>query len=146
MTNQRLKPIDRIGGREKVAAIVEKFYHQVFLHPILSQFFRDVTREHQQIQLTDFMVGLLGGERIFGGRLPQTAHEHILITEDHFLMRSQILRRTLEQAGLDAEMIEVWMGIDDSFKKVIVKKSPEDCKKRYKSDELIIVQSKKTGT
>ena len=68
INQEKQKPIDRIGGRQKVASIVHDFYNIVFKHPIMSQFFKNVQQQQQESQFTDFMVGRLGGENVYCGR------------------------------------------------------------------------------
>ena len=76
------KMIDRVGGKEVIAKVHKIFYNKIFAHPWLSLFFNNIEQDHLENQQTDFMAMLFGGERVYGGRMPADAHEHIFVTED----------------------------------------------------------------
>ena len=135
------KIIEKIGGSQVIREIIDDFYNQVFAHPILSQFFIDVSHDHQVRQFTDFMVGLLGGEKKFSGRLPDSAHTHLMISKEHFKIRQEILEKTLKKHLNSNDLIEIWLNIDKSFEKVIVKESIKDCKKRFFTDNIISIKN-----
>lgn len=62
------------------------------------------------------------------------------ITEDLFNMRSQILKESLNEAGVLDDLAVRWLEIDSAFKNGIVKKSLEDCKPRYNGDEILFAE------
>lgn len=115
------------------------FYDKLFKHPWIGKFFKGINQETQEVQQTDFMSQPMGGEATYCGKLPIPAHSHMYITEEIFNLRSQILRDSLKEAGVPDELAERWLAIDNAFKNGIVKKSLEDCKPRYKCDEILVV-------
>ena len=80
---------------------------------------------------------LFGGPKVYGGRMPIDAHEHMYITEEIFEVRHELLLQSLKEAGIEEPEIEAWLAFDNAFKKVIVKQSPEQCNKRYTTDEIL---------
>lgn len=129
---------ERLGGRPCLERVHKRFYEKLFNHPILSAFFKGKQRQHQEDQQTDFMVAQFGGPNIYGGRFPDTAHEHMFITEAHFELRSRILSETLDECGIAPALRDQWVATDYKFKKMIVKMTVDECKKRYTKDEILI--------
>jgi hemoglobin len=128
---------DRLGGRDCLALVHKRLYDKIFNHPVLGVFFAGKNRQHQEDQQSDYMADQFGGPRIYGGRVPRDAHQHLFITEEHFELRATLLEETLVECGVAAEAREQWMTIDRGFKRHIVKKSIHECEKRYKNDEII---------
>lgn len=126
----------RIGGLEALHRITTLFYEKVYAHPWLSKFFVDVEQEHIASQQAEFMQGVLGGRRIFCGRLPGAAHPHIRITEEAFDLRQELLRETLVELGVDEETRQRWLILDEAFRGRLVK-TIDECEKRYASDIII---------
>jgi len=60
-----------------------------------------------------------------------------MIGEDLFAARSELLRQSLSEAGIGPAEIEDWLRIDMAFKKVLVKKSSADCKRRFFTDQIL---------
>ncbi len=71
---------DALGGRECLERVHKRFYDKVFFHPVLGSFFADKNRRHQEDQQSDFMAALFGGPRVYGGRFPDGAHQHMFIS------------------------------------------------------------------
>lgn len=77
---------------------------------------------------------------MFGGRLPHHAHAHIFVTEELFLVRNDLLRDSLIEAGVPAKEREEWLNIDRAFKRAIVKQSPDACIKRFVDEDVIVIE------
>lgn len=135
MTDQSF--FDQIGGRDRLFDIHGKFYDKVFSHPVIGAFFVGKKKLHQQNQLTDFMMRIFGGPVIYGGRMPKSAHQHMFITEDVFDIRHKLLEDTLKECGINEELREKWLRYDRDFIHVLVKKSIDECEKRYKFDDIL---------
>ena len=129
--------IDALGGRRAILQVHKTFYAKVYAHPWLRGFFIGVGQEHQINQLTDFMVGLFGGPRMYSGRLPNKAHPHLLVTDEVFDIRHDLLRQAIEEAGIDNDLAAIWLERDELFRKVIVKTSVSECHGRYKNEPIV---------
>lgn len=130
---------DKLGSRERIERVHRSFYAKIYADPEFSILFKGTNLDHQISQQTEFMMRVFGGPKIYGGRLPKNAHEHLFITEEQFDKRHKMLADTLTECGVTGETKEKWLWYDASFKSVIVKKSIDECKKRYTMDEILFV-------
>jgi len=130
---------DQLGGRSTLERVHKAFYEKIFVHPDFAALFDTLRIEHQISQQTEFMMGLFGGPKIFGGRPPKGAHQHLFITEEQFELRHQILGDTLLENGIRGELRDRWLSFDYSFKSQVVKASIDDCEKRYTNDRIRFV-------
>ncbi|MDA0240306.1 MAG: group 1 truncated hemoglobin [Proteobacteria bacterium] len=130
---------DKLGSRERIERVHRSFYAKIYADPELAILFKGTNQDHQISQQTEFMMRVFGGPKIYGGRLPKNAHEHLFITEEQFDKRHQMLADTLTECGVTGELKEKWLWYDASFKPLIVKKSIDECKKRFTMDEILFV-------
>ncbi len=78
---------DRLGGRDCLERVHKRLYDRIFAHPTLSAFFAGKEQLFQEKQQTDFMAEQFGGPKLYRGRLPYGAHQHLFITDEHFELR-----------------------------------------------------------
>jgi hemoglobin len=134
----KTKLVDRVGGPAGIARVHKLFYDKLYSHAWIGQFFAKIERSSIEAQQTDFMTMLFGGSKsIYSGRMPIDAHEHIMITEELFNLRSSLLKESLVEAGLKEPEISDWLRIDGAFKKVLVKETVSQCRKRYTTDTIL---------
>ncbi|NQU70925.1 MAG: group 1 truncated hemoglobin [Rhodospirillales bacterium] len=126
-----------IGGRPCLERVHKALYNKIFTHPTFRAFFKNTDQAHQENQQTDFMAMALGGPSHYCGRLPDGAHMHMFVTEEIFELRHQILAETLKECLVPAELRDRWLSVDYQFKGKIVKKTFDDCTKRYNSDTIL---------
>ncbi len=130
---------DRLGGRECLARVHKRLYDKLFAHPVLGAFFVGIEQHYQENQQSDFMTGEFGGPTDrYRGRLPDGAHPHLFITDEQFELRQNILAETLDECGVAPELRDRWLAIDRSFKSHLVKKTVDECAKRYGTDQIIV--------
>ena len=128
---------ERYGGRDFLERLNSVFYDKVYADPWLSGFFADVSQKHIESQQSDFLAQLTGGPKNFCGRMPVDAHVHVMITEELFLWRHQLLKDSLQEIRTpDREKNEL-LKIDMAFSKVLIKANLSECKPRYKMGELL---------
>ena len=142
MTAERKTPFEKIGGRPMIEKVVELFYDKVYAHPWIGQYFAHIPRDHIESQQSDFMSRMLNGPKSYSGRLPKDAHVHMVISDELFDLRNQLLSEAMVEIGISEEMQAVWLGIDESFRKVIVK-NEDQAERRYRNDSIL--DFKKTG-
>lgn len=130
-----------LGGMPCLEKVHVIFYDKLLSHPWLKDFFKGVPRWHLESQQSDFMSGLFGGPLIYGGRAPQSAHTHMFITEEIFLIRHELLAQSLTEAKIRPDLKERWLRYDMGMKKAAVKKSISECEGRYKTEPLIVVEN-----
>lgn len=61
----------------------------------------------------------------------------MMISEELFDLREALLQEAFQEAGACEELVERWNKIDRAFKKVLIKKSKNECEQRY-ADEPIL--------
>lgn len=132
-----LSLFDAVGGYDKLKEVHKIFYDKLYEHPWLKHFFLDIDQEQIENQQTDFIAQAMGGPQKFCGRLPIPAHKHMNITEEMFDVRHRILEDSLIEAKVDEASRLRWLKIDASFRNGIVKKSLDECEKRYTTDEIL---------
>jgi hemoglobin len=127
---------DEIGGRPLIEKVHKIFYDKIYAHSWIGKFFQDIDQGVIESQQTDFMGQSFGGPNTYLGKLPISAHKHMLISEELFELRKSLLIESLNEAKVSSEHIEKWIKIDGAFKNGIVKKSRADCEKRYFTDSI----------
>lgn len=128
---------EKMGGRSSLVLINKIFYDKVYKHRWLKKFFEQVPQQHIEDQQVDFMQKVLGGENLYVGKAPPAAHMHIMINEEIFQVRRQLLKEAFVEANAKQELVDKWLALDDSFKRVLFKDSAAECKRRFKTDPII---------
>ncbi len=128
---------DDLKDRTVIKRVNELFYEKVYNHPWLSKYFESVSREFITRQQTDYIIGEIGGPKLFTGRLPYNAHPHMFLTDELFDIREALLNEAFEEANVPAELRRTWLNIDESFRSVIVKKRLDECEKRFMTDKIL---------
>jgi truncated hemoglobin YjbI len=129
--------LQEIGGRPVLEKVHKLFYDKLYEHPWLKIFFLHIDQKVIENQQTDFMVSNMGGGKIYSGGLPRTVHRHMYITEELFDLRTEILKESILACGVPGALAERWVRIDGAFKHSLVKKSIDDCEKRFFTDEIL---------
>jgi truncated hemoglobin YjbI len=135
----RLEDFEKLGGRNILVKMSKIFYDNVYDHPWIGTFFQGIDQEIIEAQQVDFLQGALGGEKIYCGKLPIPAHKHMFISDDLYNLRTDLMLSALKEVNASEELVERILKIDASFKGGLVKETIDDCKKRYNTDELLIV-------
>ncbi len=133
------KKYAEFGGRAMLEKVSKIFYDKIYEDAWLQQYFSGVAQDHIERQQVDFMQGVCGGEKVFCGRLPVSAHTHIYITDELFDFRKEVLLASLVEAGANQALRELWLKIDDSFRAKLIKKSVDECFGRYKMEPIISI-------
>ena len=126
-----------IGGRATLDKVHKIFYDKIYKHPWISQYFFEIQQEIIEAQQSDFMSQAMGGPAIYLGKIPIPAHRHMFISEELFDLRTQLLKEAFREAEVSEQSQELWLKIDQAFKRGIVKKSVSDCTLRFNTDEII---------
>lgn len=133
----KLEDFNRIGGRASLLAINKVFYDKVYQHPWLKLYFLAIPQQHIEDQQVDFMQKVLGGENLYVGKAPPLAHSHMFITDELFDVRKQLLIESFNETNTHPEMIDKWLSLDESFRRILVKKHPSECKPRFTTDPIL---------
>jgi len=137
MSGAKEKQFEAMGGAAMLENITAIFYDKIYAHDWLKLYFSEIPQEHIERQQVAFMQSALGGENLYCGQNPPTAHKHMYITHALFEARQELLDEAFKEANASELLIEKWQRIDDAFFNRIVKHAPEQCEKRYKSDKIL---------
>jgi hemoglobin len=133
----KIEEFNRICGRDSLIAINKIFYDKVYQHPWLKQYFLAIPQQHIEDQQVDFMQKILGGENLYVGRAPPIAHTHMFIPDELFDVRKQLLLDSFSENNSHPELVAKWLNLDESFRRVLVNKSPTECKARFTTDPIL---------
>ena len=128
---------EELGGRAVLEKVAKKFYDLIYEHAWIGQYFKDVEQEIIESQQVDFMSAALGGPRVYLGKLPVPAHKHMLLTDELFDLRENLLIKAMDEVGVCDELRERWLKVDEAFRKKLVKNDISECEKRFKTDQIL---------
>lgn len=127
----------RLGGKVTFEKVHKIFYDKVYSHSWLRKYFTDKPQNILEEQQTDFMVQIMGGPKIYRGKSPKSAHQHMLISEELFELRAQLLSDSITEAGISNELRDEWLNADAALKKALVKVSIDECSTAYPTQEIL---------
>lgn len=104
--------------------ILEDFYGRVYEDERLAPFFEGVTRDHAVGKQYSFLMDIFTGQRVYFGHRPRNAHHWMVISDDLFDYREDLLMRCMRQHGLPESFCLRWRRVDEVFRKQIVKAAP----------------------
>jgi len=128
---------ERLGGKETFIKVHKIFYDKAYADPWLHKYFTDKPQQVLESQQTDFMVQLMGGPKIYGGKSPKSAHQHIVITDELFELRSGMLSESIKEAGVANDLRQEWLDADRTFKRALEKKSEAECTQAYPGQPIL---------
>jgi truncated hemoglobin YjbI len=99
---------DKIG-EAALRAVLTDFYSRVFGDVMIGFMFEGKNRQQLIDREYEFTAQLLGADVKYTGRPIRTAHGHLPIFGGHFERRMQILRETLRDHAVDAEVQRAWL-------------------------------------
>jgi ferredoxin-NADP reductase len=108
----------------KLYKILQDFYDIVYEDPRLSPFFQKVTRQRSIEKVYLFLRQVFSGEKVYFGDRPRNAHHWMVISDDLFDHREDIMEGCLRDNGLPEHLIKRWRCMEESFRPDIVKSKP----------------------
>lgn len=107
-----------------MSRILEDFYTHVFEDERLAPFFEGVTRRRAIEKQFSFMRQLITGEKVYFGDRPRNAHHWMVISNELFDYREQLMVDCLRRHGLAEALVERWRAMEEHFRGDIVKDEP----------------------
>lgn len=104
--------------------ILKEFYSRVYKDPRLSPFFRNVTQTRLREKQYLFLRQILTGEKVYFGDRPRNAHHWMVISDELFDHREQLMVDVIREHGLAEHLVERWQKVEASFRQDIVKDKP----------------------
>lgn len=122
---------ERLGGRETLQRVHKVFYDKAFVHPWLSQYFQGKQQQLLEDQQTDFLTSITGGPKMYMGRAPKFAHQHMVISDELFDLRQQLLGDAISACGIADDLKKEWLAADNALRRAIVKTDASQCVSTY---------------
>jgi hemoglobin len=99
---------DRIGA-DSLRAVVTDFYDRVFADVMIGYMFARADKQRLIDKECELTARFLGGEQRYTGKSMRDAHAAHSIFEGQFDRRLQILKNTLADHAIDAEVAQAWI-------------------------------------
>lgn len=117
---------DAVGG-ERLEAILRSFYQRCFDDLMIGHFFFGKDHDALLRQQLAFTSSMLGGPRAYEGRSLPQVHGPLSIRPAQFARRQVILRETMDEFGIDAELAAAWLKQEEKLRDIIMP-APESCR------------------
>lgn len=113
-----------LGDGKVVRQVLEAFYARVYQDGQLRHFFEGVTLDRSIDKQFSFLKQCMTGEKVYMGDRPRNAHHWMIISNELFDYRQQLMEQTLQAHGLTAGQIARWTRYEEVFRPDIVKSEP----------------------
>ena len=113
-----------LGEGTLLMAVIQDFYGRVFKDERMSSFFHGVTMQRSIEKQFLFMRQILTGEKIYFGERPRNAHHWMVISDELFDYRANIMLSCLREHGLAEPMVQRFHAIEEFYRCDIVKSAP----------------------
>lgn len=100
---------ERLGGRDRIATVVDEFYDRVLSDDLLAGFFEEMDMTAQRAHMTQFLSAVAGGPVEYTGEEMRAAHEPLDLRQEHFDAVAAHLEDTLRDCGVAEEDVETVM-------------------------------------
>lgn len=107
-----------------LSLILQEFYTIVYADERLSAFFHNTTRQRSVEKQFLFLRQKFTGEKVYFGDRPRNAHHWMVITDELFDYRKEILSSCIRKHGLEEKYVQAWLAMEESFRDDIVKSDP----------------------
>lgn len=104
--------------------ILEDFYGRVYADPRLVHFFEGTTIERAIEKQWSFLCQVFTGKKVYFGDRPRNAHHWMVISHELFDYREELMEACLRRYGLAEPLIRRWRGMEEIYRKQIVKDEP----------------------
>lgn len=115
---------EALGGNSGLRQILTDFYSKVYADPDLSPFFEDIRQDHSIDKQFSFLRSIFTGSRDYFGNRPRKAHWWMVISDELFNHRENLLQESLIGHGVDPEMARRVLAVSEIFRRAIVKDEP----------------------
>jgi len=101
---------EQLGGRERIAAVVDEFYDRVTNDETVAGFFEDMDMAAQRAHMTQFLGSVAGGPVEYTGDEMREAHEPLDLEQRHFDAVATHLDGALRAFDVPDETVEAVLG------------------------------------
>lgn len=107
-----------------LSRILEDFYGRVFEDERLAPYFHGVTRQRAIEKQFLFLRQQFTGEKVYFGDRPRNAHHWMVISNELFDYREELMLDCLRRHGLPEPLVQRWRALEERFRSDIVKDAP----------------------
>jgi hemoglobin len=100
---------EQLGGRDRIAAIVDEFYDRVLDDETVAHFFDDMDMAAQRAHMTQFLGSVTDGPVEYTGDEMRDAHEPLDLEREHFDAVATHLEGALRAFDVPDEAIRATM-------------------------------------
>ncbi|MDO8788424.1 MAG: FAD-binding oxidoreductase [Sulfuritalea sp.] len=104
--------------------ILDDFYGRVFEDPLLAPFFHNTTKQRSIEKVHSFLQQVFTGNKAYFGDRPRNAHHWMVISNELFDYREDLLVDCLHRHGLPEHLIQRWRKMEECYRPDIVKPAP----------------------
>lgn len=113
-----------LNNGDLLGKILDDFYSVVYKDEKLAHFFEGTTLQRAKDKQYLFMKAILTGEKCYFGERPRNAHNWMVISDELFDYREQLMEEALRDNGLEEVFVKHWRAVDEVYRKQIVKSEP----------------------
>ncbi len=107
-----------------LSTVLVDFYNRVYDDPLLSPYFDGVTKQRLIEKQYNFMCQVLTGKDIYFGERPRNAHHWMVISNELFDHREELMESCLRRHGVAEHLIRRLRAIEEIYREDIVKDKP----------------------
>lgn len=107
-----------------LARLLKVFYGRVFADPLLAPYFEGVTEARLAEKQYNFLRQAITGEKVYFGERPRNSHHWMVIPDNVFDHRADILRDVIREFEVPQAAAGKLMAIEESYRQDIVKNRP----------------------
>lgn len=104
--------------------ILKDFYARVYADSQLQPFFSGFTQQRLIEKQYSFMQQLMTGNKVYFGNRPRNTHHWMVISDELFAHREQLMLESMRNHGLAEKWIVRWLAIENYYRTDIVKTHP----------------------
>lgn len=115
---------EALGKGKLLSEVLIDFYGRVYEDPLLSPFFDGVTKQRLIEKQYNFLCQVLTGEDVYFGERPRNAHHWMVISDELFDHRAELMKSCLRRSGLPENLVRRLHAIEEIYREDIVKDKP----------------------
>lgn len=106
---------------KRLRPILQEFYDRVYEDPQLSPYFSNVTKNRLIEKQYSFLRQIFTGEKVYFGDRPRNAHHWMVISDELFDYRENLMFSIIRDHGVPPDQAERWREVESYFRPDIVK-------------------------
>ncbi len=104
--------------------ILTDFYNKVYEDPRLSKFFDGIGKQRAIEKQYSFLYKVFTGEDIYFGESPHTAHHWMVISDELFDYREELMAASMRKYDFPERLIRRWRALHERYREDIIKSEP----------------------